>query len=113
VNPLDALADFVLGKIKESLWAEWLKFLFELGFSAVASFLFSCGTLLFAQASAGVAIGFGMIWAAMAMIFLFRREKSRLTKDMLIALPEAEAAKEISSDFQVIQKSNSNQEKLP
>jgi hypothetical protein len=104
VNPFDALATFALGKIKEGLWAQWLKFLFEILFSAVVSFLFSCGTLLFGKAPAGVAIGFGMIWAAMAMVYLFRRESSRLTKGMLVALPSEEAAKEISSDFQTIQK---------
>ena len=40
MNPFDALATFVLGKIKEGIWAQWLRFLFELGFSAIASFLF-------------------------------------------------------------------------
>lgn len=104
MNPFDALATFVLGKIKEGLYAQWLKFLFELTFSAVVSFLFGCGTLLFAQARAGMAIGFGMIWAAMAMVYLFRRENLRLTKGMIVALPESEAAKEMQSDFQLIQK---------
>jgi hypothetical protein len=104
VNPFDALAEFVLGKIKEGLYAAWLKFLFELGFSAVVSFLFSAGTLLFAKAPAGVAIGFGMIWAAMALVYLFRRESSRLTKGMLVALPGEEAEKELAANFQTIQK---------
>jgi hypothetical protein len=104
VNPFDALATFALGKIKEGLWAQWLKFLFEMLFSAVVSFLFSCGALLFGKAPAGIAIGFGMMWAAMAMTYLFRRESSRLTKGMLVALPSEEAAKEMNSDFQVIQK---------
>jgi hypothetical protein len=111
MNPFDALAEFALGKIKEGIWAQWLKFLFEIVFSAVASFLFSCGTLLFAKAPAGIAIGFGMIWAAMAMVYLFRRETSRLTKGMLIALPSEEAVKEMNSDFQMIQKPEKDQEK--
>lgn len=111
MNPFDALATFVLGKIKEGLYAQWLKFLFELGFSAVVSFLFSCGTLLFGKAPAGVAIGFGMIWAAMAMVYLFRRETSRLTKGMLVALPGEEAEKELAANFQTIQKTNNEQEK--
>lgn len=104
MNPFDALATFVLGKIKEGLYAQWLKFLFELIFSAVVSFLFSCGTFLFGGARAGIAIGFGMIWAAMALVYLFRRESSRLTKGMLVALPGDEAAKEMAANFQTIQK---------
>ena len=67
MNPFDALAEFVLGKIKEGLYAAWPKFLFEIAFSAVVSFLFGCGSLLFARAPVEIAIGFGMIWAAMAM----------------------------------------------
>jgi len=98
VNPFDALADFVLGKIKEGLYAQWLKFLFELVFSAVVSFLFSSGSML-----ADGHPNFGMIWAAMAMTYLFRRETSRLTKGMLVALPGEEAEKELAANFQTIQ----------
>jgi hypothetical protein len=105
MNPFSGLAEFVLGWMKQSQTAKWLKFLFELGFSAVASFLFSCGTLLLAGKPTGVSIGFGMLWAAMAMVYLFRRERSRLTAGMIIALPGDEAAKEIEAGFQVIQKS--------
>lgn len=104
MNPFDALAIFVLGKIKEGLYAAWLKFLFEMLFSAVVSFLFACGSMLLGKAPAGVAIGFGMLWAAMAMTYLFRRETSRLTKGMIVALPAEEATKELNSNFQTIQK---------
>jgi len=51
MNPFDALATFALGKIKEGIWAQWLKFLFELLFSAVTSFLFICGSVLCATRS--------------------------------------------------------------
>jgi len=104
MNPFDALASFVLGKIKEGLYAQWLKFLFEIVFSAVVSFLFMCGTMLFARQPAGMSIGFGMIWAAMAMVYLFRRERSKLTAGMIVALPGDEAAKEMAASFQTIQK---------
>ena len=33
MDPWQALAAFALGKIKEGLYAQWLRFLFELGFS--------------------------------------------------------------------------------
>jgi hypothetical protein len=104
MNPFDALATFVLGKIKQGLYAQWLKFLFEMGFSALVSFLFSCGSLLFAGKAAGISVGFGMIWAACSMVYLFRRERSKLTAGMIVALPGDEAAKEMNSSFEVIEK---------
>jgi hypothetical protein len=106
MDPLGDLANFVLGRIKEGLWAQWLKFLFELAFSAIVSFLFICGSVLAATRSAAVAIGSGMVMAAIAMTTLFRREKNKLTKGMLVVLPSAEAAQEIATDLQTIQKSD-------
>jgi hypothetical protein len=104
LDPFNALATFVLGEIKEGIWAQWLKFLFELGFSAVLSFLFVTGSLLAATTPASIAIGLGMVAAAIAMTTLFRREKSKLTKGMMIVLPEAEATKELAADLQTITK---------
>lgn len=104
MNPFDAIASFVLGKIKEGIWAAWLRFLFEMGFSAVVSFLFICGSVLATTKSPSIAIGSGMVMAAIAMTTLFRREKSKLTKGMLVVLPSAEAAQEIATDLQTIQK---------
>jgi hypothetical protein len=111
VNPFNAIAELILGKIKEGFIAAWAKFLFELIFSAVVSFLFVCGTALCADADAGLAIGGGMVMAALSMVVLFRRESSKLTRGMLVVLPSAEAAKELETDLQVIQKSD--QEKKP
>jgi len=110
MDPFQAGVNFLLGRLKQSATAQWFKFLFELGFSAVVSFLFACGTLLFGRAPAGVAIGFGMIWSAMAMTYLFRRETSRLTKGMLVALPGDEAAKELAAGFQTIEKPDGKNE---
>jgi hypothetical protein len=104
VNPFDAIATFVLGKIKEGVWAEWLRFLFELLFSAIVSFLFTCGSVLVTTRSVAIAIGSGMVVASLALTVLFRRESSKLTKGMLVVLPSAEAAKELATDFQTIEK---------
>ena len=104
MNPFDAIATFILGKIKEGVWAAWLRFLFELLFSAVVSFLFTCGTVLCSTQSDALAVGSGMIVAALALTVLFRRESSKLTKGMLVVLPSAEAAKELATDFQTIEK---------
>jgi len=100
----NALGSFIVEKIKEGVWASWLKFLFEMSFSAIVSFLFTCGTVLVTTRSYPVAIGSGMILAAIAMATLFRRERSRLTKGMLVVIPEAEATEEIATDLQTIQK---------
>lgn len=104
MNPFDALATFVLGKIKEGLYAQWLKFLFELGFSGTVSFLFICGGVLVSSSSVTAGVGSGMIAAAIAMTALFRRERSRLTKGMIVILPGDESAQEIATGLQTIEK---------
>jgi hypothetical protein len=118
MDPVNDLLGFVLGWIKQGLWAQWLKFLFELGFSAVGSFLVICGGVLTSSALAtllkgspfpaiviwSLAIGSGFTAAAVSMIVLFRRESSRLTKGMLVVLPSAEAAIELATNLQTIQK---------
>ena len=104
MNPFDAIGNFILGKIKEGIWAAWLRFLFELSFSAVTSFLFTCGSVAMASDSWTLAIGSGMVMASLALTILFRRESSKLTKGLLAILPAAEAAKELATDFQTIQK---------
>ena len=103
MNPFDAIATLVLGKIKEGVWAEWLRFLFELLFSAIVSFLFTCGSVLVTTRSVAIAIGSGMVVASLALTVLFRRESSKLTKGMLVVLPSAEAAKELATDFETIE----------
>ena len=102
MDPLGALADFVLGRLKQSAMALWLKLLFTMAFSAAVSFLFVCGTMLAVAQPASFAIGSGMVMAAMAMTLLFRR--SPLTKGLMVALPEAEATKELQTAFQIIEK---------
>ena len=105
MNPFNAIAELILGKIKEGFIAAWVKFLFELIFSAIVSFLFVCGTLLATTDEVSLAIGSGMVMSALSVVVLFRRESSKLTRGMLVVLPSAEAAKELETDFQVIQKS--------
>lgn len=100
---MGALAEFVLGKMKQSAMALWLKLLFTMAFSAAVSFLFVCGTMLALGGPSAFAIGSGMVMAAMAMTVLFRR--SALTKGLMVVLPASEAAKEIGTNFQVIEKS--------
>lgn len=103
MDPFNALATFVLGRLKESAMALWLKLLFTMIFSALVSFLFVCGSILALGQPAAFAVGSGMVMAAMAMTVLFRR--SPLTKTLMVVLPAAEATKEIDTNFQVIEKS--------
>ena len=109
MSPFDAIATFVLGKIKEGIWAQWLKFLFELGCSALVSFLIICGLGLAGSLAApamrpSVAIGLGMIAAAVSIVALLRRERSKLTSGMLFVFPQIEAQKEINTDLEILQK---------
>lgn len=104
VNPFNAIAEFILGKIKEGIFVAWAKFLFELIFSAVTSFLFTAGGVLLATHDELIALGSGMVMAALALTVLFRRESSKLTKGMFVVLPAEEAAKELATNFEVIQK---------
>lgn len=107
-DPFSAIAEFVLGRIKDGIWAQWLRFLFELAFSALCSFLLVAGGTMMGTASFEGMIagcGAGMVMAALSMVYLFRRERSKLTAGMIIALPSSESAKEIATDFEVIQKS--------
>ena len=45
-----------------------------------------------------------MVTAAMALAYLFRRERSKLTAGMIAVLPGDEAAKEMEANWQVIEK---------
>jgi hypothetical protein len=100
MDPLNALATFILGKMKESAMALWLKLVFTMLFSATVSFLFTCGSVLLTTRSWTIAAGSGMIMASLAMTVLYR--KSALTRGLTVVLPAAEAAKELDTDFQTI-----------
>jgi ABC-type multidrug transport system permease subunit len=104
MDPFQGLADFVLGKLKQSAIALWLKFLFEILFSASVSFLLIFGSALVTSRNWALAVGSGAITAAVVMTVVFRKETSRLTRGMLVVLPALEAEKELATDLQTIQK---------
>jgi hypothetical protein len=116
VDALNALATLIVAKIKEGIYAAWLKFLFELVFSAVVTYLFTAGTILAGTELTGalpalpaadldlIARGAGMVAAAVSLTAVFRKEAGRLTKGMFVVLPSEEAAKEIATNLQVIEK---------
>jgi hypothetical protein len=105
MNPFEGLASFALGLIKDGIWASWLKFLFEMAFSGLVTFLFVCGGVLASTRSWSLSTGLGMTATAISLTVLFRREQAKLTKGMLVVLPGKEAAEELAADVEVIQKS--------
>lgn len=104
MDPFQGLAAFVLGKLKESAIALWLRFLFELIFSGTVSFLLITGLALVGADNFAFAIGTGMISAAVTMTVVFRKEASRLTKGMFVVLPSLEAEQELKTNLETIQK---------
>ena len=106
IDPFAGLATFILGRLKESLIGAWMRFLFEMAFSGVVSFLLVWGSVLVSTRNWALAAGSGGITAAVCMTALFRKETSRLTRGMLVVLPELEANKELTTDLLTIQKSD-------
>jgi hypothetical protein len=104
MDPFQGLADFVLGKLKQSAIALWLRFLFEILFSAIVSFLLVWGSVLVSSRNWALAAGSGAITAAVVMTVVFRKETSRLTRGMFVVLPALEANKELNTDLQTIEK---------
>lgn len=99
MNPFDGLAKYLLGRLEQKILQGWLKLLFQMAFSGVVSFLFVCGTVMVSTKSAVTGIGSGMVVSAMAMMVLFRRTPQ--TAGMTVVLPGEEAAKEITTDWQI------------
>jgi hypothetical protein len=99
MNPFDGLAKYLLGRLEQRILQNWARLIFQMGFSAVVSFLFTCGTVMLATRSALTGIGSGMVVASMSMMVLFRRTPQ--TAGMTVVLPGAEAEKEINTDWQI------------
>lgn len=103
-DPFAAIADIILGIYHERKVQQWISLLFQMGFSAIVTFLFECGTLLTTTKSWTISVGGGMVMSAVVLTIFFR--SSPLTKGMLGVLPSAEAQKEIDSSIQRIQRAS-------
>lgn len=101
-DPFAAIAELILGVYKTRKVQTWARLIFSLCFSATTSALFTCGSILVSTKSWPIALGSGMMIAAIVSTVLFRT--SPLTKGMQAVLPSEEAAKEIESNLQVINK---------
>lgn len=119
MDPFAGLADFVLGKLKQSAMAQWWRLLFELVSSGVLSFLrgfalavagmgasnLSGATRIEAALVLVLGLGAGAGWAALSMTSLLRSEQAKLLRGMTFVLPGEEAAAELNANLQTIHKS--------
>jgi hypothetical protein len=115
LDPSSAIVGFIWDKIKEGVWAQWLRLLFQIFFSAIVSFLYGfsatvalCGVAILAGAPTDLtpawtfvlALGSGAGWAAISATKAFRAAPDKLMKGVQVVLPEAEAAEEFAQKFQ-------------
>jgi hypothetical protein len=103
-TPFARLAEFALGRLKQSAVTQFLRFLFALGFSGTLSFLFVCGVSLTAGESPAISIGRGMVASAVCMTICYRTYKSKLLAGLPIVLPAEEAKIELQTNTQTIER---------
>ena len=108
MDPFQGLADFILGKLKQSAMALYLKAVFSMMVSGAISFLLVCGTSLVSTRLWSVSIGGGMIVAAVAVTVAFKQ--SDLAKKVSIVVPSLEKQTEAVDGMTTIQKCNSAKE---
>jgi hypothetical protein len=89
MDPFQGLASFVLGRLKQSAMALYLKAIFTMIASGVLSFLFTCGTSLVSTRVWSISVGTGMIVASIVMVVAFKQ--SDLAKKLSIVIPQLEA----------------------
>ena len=102
MNPFDGLASYLLGRLEQKIIQSWFRFLFQLAFSAIVSFLFTCGSVMVSTKSVIVGVGSGMVMTAIVLTVFFRT--SKLTAGMIAVLPSAESEQELLTGIQTITK---------
>jgi hypothetical protein len=116
MDPFNALATFVLGRLKESAEAQVAKILFQLLLTAWGSFFLTCGGVLSTYALnhllRGATFESGPIWAlalgsamtvmVLCVVYWIRTDPSKLFKGMRFVFPNAEAAAELAQGFEVL-----------
>ena len=98
----DVIAGAIVGFWNAKKVGEQLRLQVSLIWSFWLSASFSCGTALVNHASYASAIGTGLIVGSSMAAVLWR--VSPLTRGMQLALPAAEAGKEIDLDKQIVTK---------
>lgn len=121
MNPFDGIAQFALGLIEKKILQAWVRLLFSMIGSGVLTFMLVCGgsligvktlVLIFGPTVAsalpaslpagdsGFSIGLGLVFSALMMVVVFRRDP--LSKGVMLVLPSWEAAAELNTNTQVI-----------
>ena len=85
MDPFGALAEFVLGKLKQSAMSLWLKLLFTMGLSFTVTLCFFSGTVALRTGSLTTGFATGLVASSLVLVGLFRM--SPLCKKLLIAVP--------------------------
>lgn len=125
MNPFDALATFVLGKLKESAEMQVAKILFQLALTAWGSFFLTCGGVLSSYALKhlidgkpfepgpvwALGLGSGMTVMVICVVYWIRTDPSKLFKGMRFVFPNAEAAQELAASFETLEKSDQEKKK--
>lgn len=103
MDPFQALAKTILGIWEGKKIQQWAILLFEIALSGILGFLLACGGCLVSGTRVSLAIGSGMISAAVGMLLVFQR--SPLTKGMLLVIPKLdEAAQQLAHTGQTVQR---------
>lgn len=79
---------------------KWCRLIFSILFSFFVSGAFVTGTALVARSSYAIALGSGLIAAAVSATVVFRTNE--LTRGLSVVLPAGEAGTEINTDLQTI-----------
>jgi hypothetical protein len=98
MDPFEGLADFVLGKLKQSAIALWLKLLFTMGLSFTVTLCFFTGTVGLKTGSLTAGFATGLVASSLVLLGLFRM--SPLCKRLLIAVPTEILQAEESGNLQ-------------
>ena len=111
----DAIGGLIWDWIKKGIWAEWLKLLFLLIFSAAVSYLVVDGGALVKGMPELIARGYGYLAAAGALTLCFTINGAKLFKGMTAIIPNQEAIAALETEFQQVQPGTipKNQEKKP
>lgn len=99
---VQGLVTLITNLVKIHRVNEWAKLYFSLAFSFAVSGSFVMGTALVAKASYAMALGSGLIAAAVSATVVFRTNP--LTKGLSVALPAEEAGTELNTNIQIITK---------
>jgi hypothetical protein len=119
---MDAIANLVLGLIEKKILQGWIRLLFSMLGSGILTFMLVCGgsligvkvlVLIFGAGVAsalpsslpagdwGFSIGLGLVFSAVMMIAVFRRDP--LSRGIIFVLPSWEAAAELNVNTETIE----------